>query len=124
MPPHLDFYSILQVGPTATAAEIRAAYRRAALACHPDKGGRADHFHNVVRAFETLSNEAIRASYDCRRARAETDPKPSCKRRAKSEPVHTPDAPACQFPRAFDSALDGLAAALQARQFRRTIRIC
>lgn len=59
-----DLYAELKVKPTATTAELRSAYRRAALASHPDKGGNAETFHSTVLAFETLSCPTSRALYD------------------------------------------------------------
>ena len=50
-----DFYAILKVSPEATFAEIRTAYRRAALLSHPDKGGSQEDFVKVAKAFEVLS---------------------------------------------------------------------
>ena len=46
------------------------AYKRQALAAHPDKGGCAEAFHAVTRAFETLYDAAARTRYDSRLARA------------------------------------------------------
>ena len=37
-----SYYKILGVEKTATAAEIKKAYRKLALANHPDRGGNAD----------------------------------------------------------------------------------
>jgi curved DNA-binding protein CbpA len=48
----------------AHGSEIRAAYRRQALATHPDKGGDPDNFRRVVAAFEELGDESRRAAYD------------------------------------------------------------
>lgn len=62
-----DLYSVLGVECRATFAEIRTAYKRAALHAHPDKGGNSSTFQRVTMAFETLSNETSRASYDRRR---------------------------------------------------------
>eukprot|EP00927_Polykrikos_kofoidii_P029428 TRINITY_DN25452_c0_g1_i1.p1 TRINITY_DN25452_c0_g1~~TRINITY_DN25452_c0_g1_i1.p1 ORF type:complete len:529 (-),score=68.87 TRINITY_DN25452_c0_g1_i1:779-2365(-) len=59
-----NFYDVLQVEISATFSDIRTAYRRAALATHPDKGGSADQFLSVTRAFETLACESSRALYD------------------------------------------------------------
>lgn len=61
-----DLYAELHLQPTASASEIRAAYRRAALAAHPDKGGSATAFHTISFAFEVLSCPASRAIYDKR----------------------------------------------------------
>lgn len=60
----LDFYKILRVEPSADAVDIRRAYRQAALATHPDKGGNPDDFHCVSLAFEVLSCNIMRKKYD------------------------------------------------------------
>lgn len=64
-------YEILGVEETATPAQIRSAYRKLALALHPDKtkgqSGWADstaRFIKVSEAYETLSNARKRAAYD------------------------------------------------------------
>lgn len=59
-----DLYSVLNLKPTADLNEVRAAYRRAALFSHPDKGGTAQAFHVVKFAFEVLSCSASRKIYD------------------------------------------------------------
>mmetsp|Transcript_51579 Transcript_51579/g.144126 ORF Transcript_51579/g.144126 Transcript_51579/m.144126 type:complete len:493 (-) Transcript_51579:10-1488(-) len=59
-----DFYQVLQVSLDATTAEIRSAYRRNALLCHPDKGGTVESFQLLVCAFETLADEVSRAGYE------------------------------------------------------------
>lgn len=63
-----DLYAVLSLASSATFAEIRSAYRRAALVAHPDKGGRPEDFAALTGAFMTLSEEAARESYDRRRA--------------------------------------------------------
>jgi len=57
-------YDVLGVPRTATAAEIHAAYRRRALATHPDKGGDPKDFRRVKLAFEELADTARRTAYD------------------------------------------------------------
>ena len=66
----MSLYSVLGVSPEATKDEIRVAYKRQALAAHPDKGGSSEAFHAVTRSFETLYDAAARARYDGRLARA------------------------------------------------------
>jgi len=56
-----DFYTILNLHPGASLADVRTAYRKAALRSHPDKGGTAKDFHSVTLAFEALSNAASQA---------------------------------------------------------------
>ena len=63
-----DFYSVLGLSPSASAAEVRAAYRRAALEAHPDRpGGDGARFRSLGRAYAVLSDGARRAEYDARR---------------------------------------------------------
>jgi len=57
-------YEILQIKTDATPAQIRGAYRAAARAHHPDKGGDASAFAKVQLAFETLSDPKRRETYD------------------------------------------------------------
>jgi len=57
-------YDCLGVRRSATAAEIRAAYRRHALSAHPDKGGDPRTFFLITSAFEELSDKSKRATYD------------------------------------------------------------
>ncbi|KAJ0965270.1 hypothetical protein J5N97_026408 [Dioscorea zingiberensis] len=61
-------YEVLRVRETATAGEIKAAYRALAKRFHPDVGnGREDDemdFIEINRAYETLSDPLERAKYD------------------------------------------------------------
>lgn len=59
-----NLYEVLGICTDATAAEVRAAYYRAALRTHPDKGGNAEDFRLANRAFEVLSCPASRKLYD------------------------------------------------------------
>jgi len=65
-----NLYKILGVSRTATSKEIKTAYRKKALNTHPDKRKdippeqAAEEFHQVVHAFEILSDESSRKSYD------------------------------------------------------------
>jgi curved DNA-binding protein CbpA len=52
-----DHRAILGVGPGASAAEIRAAYRRAAKTAHPDQGGSSEAFQRVRVAADLLLEE-------------------------------------------------------------------
>lgn len=63
-PRRRGLYSLLAVPRGADDAVIRSAYRRRALATHPDKGGLADEFLEVVEAFEVLSDRLRRFAYD------------------------------------------------------------
>lgn len=59
-----DFYAILGVAKTATADEIKKAFRRLAHEHHPDKGGKADKFKDVNEAYQVLGDEKKRKAYD------------------------------------------------------------
>jgi len=58
------FYEALGVSKTADAAEIKKAFRKAALQHHPDRGGDPEKFKEVSKAHEVLSDPEKRALYD------------------------------------------------------------
>lgn len=59
-----DYYEVLGVGKTATAEEIKKAYRKAAVEHHPDKGGDSEKFKEASEAYEVLKDPAKRKQYD------------------------------------------------------------
>src|ERR1700683_4298223 len=62
-----DYYDILGVTKNATAAEIKSAYRKLALQYHPDRNKTKEaeeKFKEVTKAYEVLSNEEKRKTYD------------------------------------------------------------
>lgn len=50
-----DWWTVLGVERTAPAEQIIAAYRRLRSECHPDKGGSADRFAAIERAYREAS---------------------------------------------------------------------
>jgi DnaJ-class molecular chaperone len=58
------YYDRLEVKPTASAEEIKRAFRKRALEVHPDRGGDANKFKEVNEAYSTLSDPQKRAQYD------------------------------------------------------------
>ncbi len=60
-----DYYDILGVSKSASADEIKRAYRKQAMEHHPDKHGGDDaKFKELGQAYETLKDPQKRAGYD------------------------------------------------------------
>jgi DnaJ family protein B protein 4 len=60
-----DYYSILGVSNTASADEIKKAYRKLSLKHHPDKNGGSDEkFKEINEAYSILSDTNERQKYD------------------------------------------------------------
>ena len=58
----MSHYDTLGIQPEATDDEIRAAYKRAAMKHHPDRGGSSEAFQAVHDAYAALQN---RVCPDC-----------------------------------------------------------
>ena len=63
-----DFYEILGVGKTASEADLKAAFRKAAMVHHPDRNpGNKDaetKFKELNEAYQCLSDTQKRAAFD------------------------------------------------------------
>ena len=64
----MTHYNTLGVGESATADEIKKAYRKLASQHHPDKGGDTAKFQEIQTAYDILSNQQKREQYDLERA--------------------------------------------------------
>lgn len=60
----MRFYKLLELERSASAADVRKAYRRLAVLHHPDKGGDAEKFKEISLAYEVLSDDEKRRVYD------------------------------------------------------------
>lgn len=60
-----DYYDVLGVSKTASADEIKKAYRKLAVKYHPDKdGGDETKFKEIGEAYEVLKDDTKRQRYD------------------------------------------------------------
>ncbi|HOZ63499.1 MAG TPA: DnaJ domain-containing protein [Burkholderiaceae bacterium] len=67
-----DHYTALGLASSATLADIKKAFRQKASQYHPDRNTDADapaRFRTVQEAYEVLSDDARRQSYDDNRRR-------------------------------------------------------
>lgn len=63
----MDYYELLDVARTASADEIKSAYRKLALKYHPDRNkeaGASEKFTQINEAYAVLSDDEKRAHYD------------------------------------------------------------
>ena len=80
-----DPYAVLEVLPSATAAEIKAAYRRLVKQHHPDAGGDDQRMLALNAAWEVLSDVERRRAHDRTRLRSERSTTAPDLRRAAAE---------------------------------------
>lgn len=75
-----DFYYILGVPQTASAEDVKKAYRKLVQKFHPDKNDGdpffAERFQEIKEAYDTLSEPARRTIYDAERKKASSPASP------------------------------------------------
>lgn len=63
-----EYYEILKIERTASEAEIKKAYRKRAMECHPDRCGgdkeKEKEFKKINEAYSVLSDAQKKAHYD------------------------------------------------------------
>lgn len=59
-----DYYEVLGVGKSASADEIKKAFRKSAIEHHPDRGGDEAKFKELNEAYEVLKDPSKKQRYD------------------------------------------------------------
>jgi curved DNA-binding protein CbpA len=85
-----NYYAILGTPPTATLDELRRAYRKAAFAAHPDRGGSHRLMQRINEAWEILGNDINRRAYDLQRASQPTPASPTSAEPASAKSSRKP----------------------------------
>ncbi len=74
-----DYYKILSIAPTASAHDIKQAYRKLSFQYHPDKNQLSQEAHETMKevneAYATLSDPIKRKEYDMPRGYRTLAPK-------------------------------------------------
>ncbi len=63
---NIDLYSVLELKNDSTKTEIKKKYRELSKKYPPDKGGNAQVFEMITRAYNVLSDNKLRTEYDDR----------------------------------------------------------
>ncbi len=85
-------YAVLGVPPTASATQVREAYRRLAKQHHPDlrrDAASTERMQRINQAWEMLSSPAARARHDARSAEPTATARPHWAGTGRSAPPYT-----------------------------------
>jgi len=107
-----NLYGVLGVGRDASLDEIKAAWRRAAKATHPDAGGSEAAFQAAESAYATLSDPWLRSEHD----RSLAEPADTSWAATPADPWVAEPAPA-----GWDDSLDDIKDWLHVHTLRRRI---
>lgn len=70
----MDYYKLLNINKTASQEDVKKAYRKLAMECHPDRNGGDDvKFKQINEAYETLGDPNKRQAYDSPQPRVDTN---------------------------------------------------
>jgi curved DNA-binding protein len=59
-----DYYKILGIDRSASADDIKKAYRKMAAKHHPDRGGSTEEFQKIEEAYRNLSDPQLKSQHD------------------------------------------------------------
>ncbi len=116
----INYYAVLEIGPTATNADIKKAWHEQLQVWHPDRFNHSPALHKkaetrtqlINRAYETLSDPDARARYDATQAAPSATPPPR-----PTPPTQTSPPPRAQpAPRSRQGARGPQAAVTLSRQ--------
>ncbi|MGE5597384.1 MAG: J domain-containing protein [Hyphomicrobiales bacterium] len=99
--PTKDYYAILRVRPEATAAEIKAAFRRLSFETHPDHNASADanrKMAELIEARNVLLDPEQRRRFDRERAQGRPKPPTVMGQRRREEARKPPTRPVFRKP--------------------------
>lgn len=66
--PQKDYYALLGITESATADEIKKAFKKLAVQHHPDKkGGNKEKFQEINEAYQVLNDPKKKQQYDMMR---------------------------------------------------------
>ena len=93
-----DFYKELGLSPTATAAEIKVAYRQLVKRYHPDAGGDPQRIVAINLAYGVLSQAETRQAYDTAQQGSHQDrPAPPHRQRRRRPSPPSPHPPVATY---------------------------
>ncbi|PIL36003.1 transporter [Ganoderma sinense ZZ0214-1] len=69
-----DHYAALRLAASCTMMDVKKAYRTLSLKHHPDRGGVAEKFSQIARAYAVLSDPDQKSAYDAKLQSPSPDP--------------------------------------------------